>query len=200
MDWVHWPQGALIEHNAYFQFITRAGNLLPEHVDAWTVAFAMQHHGMPTRLLDWSDTFAVALHFAVSVGKGDAAVWLLNPFVLNKTTIGQSGIFYPTDLDGDYADFFVHRTKKLDGGVAAILPLRHHPRVFNQRGAFTVHGDVSNTLETLCPQALKKIVIPAAERGEAKRFLEMAGVSEFSLFPDLDGLARELAQSQFGKK
>src|SRR3954454_23478738 len=59
MDWIHWPQGGLIEHNAYFQFITRSGNLLPEGVDAWTVAFAMQHHGMPTRLLDWSDTFAV---------------------------------------------------------------------------------------------------------------------------------------------
>src|SRR5262249_40357864 len=115
------------EHNAYYEFLTTAGDLLPEGAPPWTIAFAMQHHGLATRLLDWSDTFAVALHFAVSAGKGDAAVWMLNPFILNERTIHRAGIFHPSELNGDYAELFIHRTKQLDGGVAAILPLRHQP-------------------------------------------------------------------------
>jgi hypothetical protein len=199
MDWVHKPQARFTEHNAYFQFVTRAGSLLPDAASSWAVAFAMQHHGMPTRLLDWSDTFGVALHFAIGSGSGDAAVWMMNPFILNKLTIKQTAIWHPTEI-GDYAEMFIFKKKQLDGGVAAILPLRHHPRIFNQHGAFTVQADIEKRLEVRYATALKKLVIPASVRVEARRFLELAGITEFSLFPDLDGLARELSRSEFGQE
>jgi hypothetical protein len=202
IEWMAGIQGAFVEHNAYYEFITRAGSLLPEGVSSWNVAFAMQHHGLPTRLLDWSDTFAVAVHFALGLPRNDSsaidsAIWILDPTVLNRQTIKMSGIFHPTELEADYSELFVSRTKTLPGGLAAILPLRHHPRVFSQRGAFTVHADLAKPLETLYPSAVKKVLLPASARAGARLFLELAGISEFSLFPDLDGLARELSSREF---
>jgi hypothetical protein len=51
---------------------------------------------------------------------------------------------------------------------------------------------LNTSLDGLHPDVVRKVIIPKAARAEAKRFLELAGISEFSLFPDLDGLAREI--------
>src|SRR4051812_33227951 len=42
------------EISVYSHFYTHAGDLLPRDADSWTIAFAMQHHGVATRLLDWT--------------------------------------------------------------------------------------------------------------------------------------------------
>lgn len=186
-----------LEEIAYFDFRTRAGDLVPETASGWSVLFAMQHHGLPTRLLDWTDTFSVALYFALKGAKGDCAVWLLNPFALNEESLGYQSIPRPNELGGTYEDFFIDRTSSMSGSVAAVAPLRHNPRVSRQRAAFTLHGDLESPMEELCPAAVERVVVSAAARPGAVRFLQMAGVSEFNLFPDLDGLARELRTDHF---
>src|SRR4051812_35964311 len=45
------------EENLYFDFVTEAGALLPENSSSWMNIFLMQHYGLPTRLLDWTETF-----------------------------------------------------------------------------------------------------------------------------------------------
>jgi hypothetical protein len=176
----------------YFDFVTRAGHLLPEDPTGWSHLFAMQHHGMPTRLLDWTESFGVALYFAMRSGTGDAAIWVLDPFALNAQSIGIIGILHPDELKGTYVKQYLHGEEAPEGKVVAMSPVRHYPRVFNQRAGFTLHDDLDVPLEVLYPQALHKIIIPAAARTEARMFLRLAGISEFSLFADLDGLAREL--------
>ena len=59
----------------------------PQRYDRASWLTLMQHYGLPTRLLDWSESPLVALYFALSSdrdAKTDAAVWVLNPMKLNK--------------------------------------------------------------------------------------------------------------------
>jgi FRG domain len=183
------------ERNSYFDFVTRAGTLLPDGRDSWGAAFAMQHHGLP-RLLDWTETLGVAIYFALREGQGDAAIWLLNPFQLNAASMGSELLFHPHELKGTYGEFFIDATVAAVGDVVAISPLRHNPRVSQQRAGFTLHAELLKPLEELHPKAVRKITVPAAARLGGKRFLRHAGISEFSLFPDLDGLAREIKLEQ----
>lgn len=182
--------------------MTRAGERLQHGETNWQVAFSMQHHGMPTRLLDWTETFATALYFAMRDAKptDDCCVWILNPFDLNSHTMQKTELLRPSDLNGDYTSYFIERTKTLEGNCVAISPLRHHPRVFNQRSGFTIHNDLKTPLETICPDALEKIVIPPSAHEGARKFLTLSGVTEYLLFPDLDGLARELNSEHFQKE
>jgi hypothetical protein len=178
------------EYNGYFGFVTAGASLLPTGADAWTVAFAMQHHGLPTRLLDWTHNFAVALYFALRSPEGDTAIWILDPYELNQRSIGKDLLLHPTQLSTDYRQYFIDRTAPPDGDVVSIVPLRHHPRVISQQSAFTLHADLETPLEELHPNCVTKIVIPHAVRKDADIFLHLAGVTELTLSPDLDALAR----------
>lgn len=185
------------EQGASRYFRQHAGDLLPQNVDAWTLAYAMQHYGLPTRLLDWTTTFSIALYFALNRATPAAAIWILDPFALNSTTAGSDTLFGESSLRGDYDDYFIDRTKELEGRAIALAPLRHNPRIFSQRGAFTLHDDLEASLDEIAPLSLRKIVIPPDAQQGARLFLQLSGISEFTLFPELDGLARELRRLFF---
>ncbi|MFC3533395.1 FRG domain-containing protein [Vogesella facilis] len=189
-----------LEKVVYFDFQTRAGSLLPANNSCWNNAFAMQHHGLPTRLLDWTENFATALYFALKEATGECCVWMLDPFALNAEAINQAALLRPEDLNGTYDDYFISDRKKLEAQAIAISPLRHHPRVFHQRAGFTVHDDLKASLDTIYPDAFKKFVIPEDAHDSARQFLKLVGISEFTLFPDLDGLGRELNYEHFRKR
>ena len=185
------------EHNVFTLFVSHAGALIPPNSDSWDIAFLMQHHGLPTRLLDWTTTLAVALYFALRGATDDAAVWILNGAELNRRLCGKYEVLHPHDYQHGYADYFIDRASEFGAPVAALYPLRHQPRVFHQRGGFTLHADLSRPLDEVEPDVARRVLIPTAAQPGARRFLEMAGISEFTLFPDLDGLSRELAEFFF---
>lgn len=182
------------EQVLYYDFDNYSGPLLPENRNPWRTIFLMQHHGLPTRLLDWTGSFGVALYFALKGAKGNAAVWILDPYELNKHTVSNQALLSPSDLDSDYEKMFILESAKLDGSVIALAPPRHHARLFSQGGYFTLHRDLDKGLETICPSALTKVEIPRKLFPEAQKFLKLAGINEFSLFPDLDGLCRYIRE------
>lgn len=181
-----------IEEAMYFDFLTRSGSLLPSNNDCWNNIFSMQHHGLPTRLLDWTENFSVALYFALKNAKSECVIWVLDPFALNKSTLNNAKIFNPNELPIKYSNCFLNKKDKFDSDVVAISPLRHNPRVFNQSSGFTLHSNLDKPLEESCPASVTKIRIPKSAFIEAKKFLWLSGINEFSLFPDLDGLARDI--------
>lgn len=181
-----------LEGSMYFDYRTMAGPLLPENVTPWALAISMQHHGLPTRLLDWTESFAVALFFALREGGGTPCVWMLDPYSLNEAQTNSATLYSMNDIEGDYESLFINRTVKQQAAVIAAAPNRHHPRALSQKSLFTVHFDAVTPLEEIAPKAVRKIVIPDEVLPEAKRFLQLAGINEFTVFPDLDGLTREL--------
>jgi hypothetical protein len=187
-----------LEHILYHDFITRAGDLLGSSTSPWERLFAMQHAGVPTRLLDWSQTASVGLYFALKGAQGAAALWILDPFVLNQASGGHLTLPRPDELDGSYEDFFINSDKQFPAEVMALSPMRHNPRISHQRAGFTLHRELARPLEELYPQALRKVLISEEAQAEARLFLKIAGISEFALFPDLDGLAREIHFEHLG--
>lgn len=181
------------EARLFYDFKIHAGNLLETEDDAWRVAFLMQHHGLPTRLLDWSSSFAIALHFAMRhAGAHDAVVWMLDASKLNRDFARTESLVMHTDLEADYHAYFVSRKADFPFRAVGLAPSRSSPRLQQQRGFFTLHGDLSEGLEQMHSSSLTKVVIPAALFADARAFLRLSGVNEFSLFPDLDGLSRHL--------
>lgn len=178
---------------------------LPPRSD-WEWLFWMQHYGLPTRLLDWSESSLIALYFAVRdhPGTGDAAVWVLNPWQLNKQSLGDYEI--PDAGSPRVAAWGpVQDGGRLEAGPpVAIKPVHASPRIAAQKGFFTIHGTVRGGLERFARYrsggrpGLVKLVIPAGRVVGIKSDLEVAGVTETTIFQELDGLAREIKAGFLG--
>lgn len=160
----------------------------------------MQHHGAPTRLLDFTKSPYVAAFFALESASTDAAVYALNTPAL--WTAAPS--FDPTltrdridpRLPGNFERCFVgNRWPLLWFGE----PSEMDRRLVAQSGLFVVPGVLDQPLGTILesyPQdtpTLVKYVLPLAIRAEAMQTLYRMNVTQATLFPDLDGLARAAA-------
>ena len=197
------------EEEIYGEFVRRRGSLMGALPDGWHSYFVMQHHGIPTRLLDWTDSALVALYFALKDARTDAAVWALNPLWLNSRTIGRYALVDPR-FDPVAAAFRVDVVREnLEGPKAgqpllsiAVRPPLVSLRMFGQRSLFTLHGSQDLPIEKY-PFAqrdmpLCRIVIPHRDRGEIMVGLRICGVAETTVYPDLDGLAKELIKEYGG--
>ncbi|WP_432450752.1 FRG domain-containing protein [Bacillus subtilis] len=186
------------ERGIYKSFMRRAYTLTQAR--SWELLFIMQHHGVRTRLLDWTESFAVALFFAALNWEKDSncAVWLLNPIGLNYRVLGREGYFTP---NGEYLTYINPKNVKLRDKSLALYPFKNSPRIIAQQGMFTIQGVGNRPLEDeyggelLDTGILKKIVITNELRNDVFRYLKLNGISNFSMFPDLDGLALDINRS-----
>lgn len=167
--------------------------------------FVMQHYGMPTRLLDWTESHLVALFFAVdATSDTDAAVWVLAPGTLNRISHTSVGDRVPMSDHDVFSEYTLDvDAKQLNRRVKAPLPMAVRPprsteRVVAQRGMFTIHGSEESPIEQHVdvsqpdPLYLEKLTIAGDSKERIKKELFLAGISYSSLFPDLDGLSKEI--------
>ena len=181
------------EKNFYYEFRARAGALLSPGYSSWDVLFLMQHHGVPTRLLDWTESFATALYFALEGATGDVDVWMLDPYDLNQQVVGAADILdVDVGVGAEYSNLFIEQNAPTKPWTAvAIYPRRQIARLASQHGLFTLHF-TNQPLEDFAASWLTRIRLHASAVDEARRLLKVMGVNDFTLFPDLDGLSRFL--------
>jgi hypothetical protein len=193
------------------QFI-RVGSGVSEArpADKWDWYFLMQHHGAPTRLLDWTDGALLGLFFAVRGNEGyhDAAVWVLEPWELNKKVVNKREVLPPgepgiTSEDRKRYDRWLRerfaRRQKWPKQPVAVYPRHSVRRIAAQRSCFTIHGSDPRGLETIVPALgvpMAKITIPSWAVASVQDCLETCGIDETSVFPDLDGLGRSSALNE----
>ncbi|MBA4087287.1 MAG: hypothetical protein C0491_05735 [Novosphingobium sp.] len=166
--------------------------------DDWEWIFLMQHHRAPTRLLDWSENSIVGLYFATATDQHDdedAAVWCMDPIALNRAS-GHNRAFeldiLAFGIDTQLADYLPDRINaRLNrlNPVAAIGP-RNSARMVAQSGTFTViHADPIAIEDVGDHSHIWRVIIPAAAKRNIRDELRLLGVTEHSLFPDLDRVA-----------
>ena len=167
--------------------------------------YLMQHVGVPTRLLDWSEGALIGLFFALSDPKEeDAGVWVLNPLEFNKATIGKCSFPEPGDIEFDQRCQLAFYGSESDQKPElkhpiAIIPRYTHKRMKSQKSCFTLHGTSVKDFEQILKdldvekgKLLRRYRIPKAKIKPILKDLRLMGITYSTIFPDLDGLALDL--------
>jgi len=170
----------------------------------------MQDYGAPTRLQDWTESFYVALYFAIENAEGAAAIWALDRTVVDLAVLG----LLPSDTckrcidENEYIDSRPCFREVFDRTpptalVLPVNPFRLNERLVIQQGIFLCPGDVTLTFEenltAVLPSpahnALLQFVV--ADSVDLRRRilwqLQHANMNSATLFPGLEGFARSLA-------
>jgi hypothetical protein len=163
-----------LERSLFRMFKKRAVPFLDRNpASLWEWLAIAQHHGVPTRLLDWTGNPLVAAYFAVENDKykGNSAIYCLQA----------DG---PIDIEEQPDPFSITEVKE-------ISPPFITNRIAAQAAAFTVHPIGCKIDES---RIKVKIIIDDSEaaRAEIKHALHIYNIHRAALFPDLDGLARHL--------
>ena len=175
----------------------------------WDWLALAQHHGVPTRLLDWTYSPFVAMHFATELTEyfdRDGAIWSID-YVKTNDLLPK---VLRTILEEERAEAF---TAEMLMKAASSLPefdkLARKPflvffepasldeRIVNQFALFSLLSSPTVALDDWLathPDVMRRIVIPASLKWEIRDKLDQANITERVLFPGLDGLGRWLAR------
>jgi hypothetical protein len=196
---------AHLESHVLRHFLRYARPYLPSSHSDWELLVAAQHHGVPTRLLDWSYSPLVAAHFATQARQSTtpAAIWQLDWQRIHKAFGLPDLALLITDMERLFASASRFTPWSLFDAPAEaktfaclLEPPALDVRLITQSAAFTLCSDTRQPFERFLAQhglsaALTKFVLPAEHVARIRDQLDLAGIDERRLFPDLDGVAAE---------
>lgn len=201
-----------MEHHLLRNFRKYTRSEIENNDNDWELLALAQHYGLPTRMLDWSFSPYVALHFAtsnLSLYKEDGAVWCLDLIKVHellpqqyKDCLAAEGSYVFTvdmlhslttntgNFNSEISVFDSH--KKGDDFVICLEPPSIDARIVNQYAMFTVMTNRNRTLDDWLVRhqhLYKKIIIPAGLKVEVRDKLDQANVNERIIYPGLQGIS-----------
>jgi hypothetical protein len=182
-----------------------------EGFSEWHWLALAQHHGLPTRLLDWTFSPFVALHFVTADFKkynSDGAVWLVNFEKVHKALPMQiygefknegSYVFTAKSISGfaDNLEQFDHLANVAKPFALFFEPPSLDERIVNQSALHSIISNPTMRFDELLkkhPDWYKRIIIPKEIKPEIRDKLDQANITERVLFPGLDGLSKWLSR------
>lgn len=179
----------------------------------WDTLFFMQHYGIPTRLLDWTENPLIALHFALmgavrtttrrgkSTFQSDATVWMLDPVAWNRHALRhmsfEGGVLSPDD-EATKGYKPAPNFAGMHNQPVAIYGAHNSTRIVAQQGVFTIFGRDALPMEQVFradrfpAKCLTRITVKRSLIPAMRKSLLNHGITESVVFPDLEGLAREI--------
>src|ERR1051326_2752338 len=172
------------------QFLERP----PDWDDDFQWLALMQHHGAPTRLIDFTWSPYVAAFFALERTLGDCVVWAMNPARVASTRAPRTTSKDPR-IPGNFAKHYLKGNQHF---IWMGDPLTINRRLIAQSGTFLVPGILDVPVEEILSDRdqkniLAKFVLANSVREQGMRELYRMNITYATLFPDLDGLARSMA-------
>ncbi|UCV23685.1 FRG domain-containing protein [Ferribacterium limneticum] len=169
-------------------------NHLPEPDDDLSWLSIMQHHGAPTRLLDFTFSPYIALYFALEDGTGDAAVYVLNHHAL----IAEDDEYFGTRRLEVHSKILDGAQKSEDMCLFAFEPTFSNHRLLSQQGLFVTTNTLEHTHErilkeyTVTDGDFTKLIIPARLRLTGLRKLNQMNINAANIYPGLDGFCKSM--------
>lgn len=199
--------------NNFYKYAAKETNSMAQ--SEWSRMVIGQHYGLPTRLMDWSYSPLVGLHFATSgidldsLGKADSALWKIDIEELNQLLPSK----YKNALYQNHAHLFtVSMLEKLEIDLAAydkdmkntslllLEPLSIDQRIINQYSFFLAIPsgipNVENFLDEKTSNSVKYI-IHANLCWQIRDFLDHLNISERMIYPELGGIAQWLKRRYY---
>jgi hypothetical protein len=169
----------------------------------WHWLAVAKHHGLPTRMLDWTYSPYVGLHFATGFRRRfdvDGAIWMVDfvktnrllPEALREALEREGMNTLSAELLGEAAPTLADFDRIGDDFVVFFEPPALDQRIVNQYALFSLmpdpHARLDDWLERHSDLA-RRIILPAELKWEVRDKLDQANITERVLFPGLDGLA-----------
>ena len=175
-------------------------SLLPAAASLVDIYFLAQHHGMPTRLLDWTTNPLAALFFAVtSQLDHDGIVLATVPdWRLTAASPDDPLSAYvkgaPFDVRTELvvktiSNLFGETSELVPGIILPVVPDLHAGRMLQQGSCFTLHMPGSKPIP---PGVVARITVPHDRKVQLENELRSLGITWATLFPDLDHLSHEI--------
>ena len=185
----------------------------------WRQMILGQHHGLPTRLLDWSRSPLIALYFAVTernmdnINKYDGVVWRVDldeqyrhlPASYRAVTKKYNTTIYSVDMFNEACSSLRQYDEDMQGrSMMFIEPPSIDPRIVNQYSFFSIvptHMEsIIDFFATNDNQKTVKYIISKDLRWRIRDMLDQYNVNERIVYPGLDGISTWIARHYFVKE
>ena len=177
----------------------------------WHWLALAQHHGLPTRLVDWTYSPFVALHFATedpATYTHDGLVWCVNfvkahellPKELRRLIDREHSDALTVEMLKGFESLDAFDSLSSEPFVAFLEPPSLDDRILNQFALFSMVSNPALGLDEWIQRhgdLVRRVVIPAELKWEVRDKLDQANINERTLFPGLDGLSRWLERYYF---